>query len=167
MYLLLLWNVNMINTFEEFIDKFLQWSIDVAEQPQSTGHELCIYAKTTRLKKAYHFIDARVDTIHQVETFDRTKDIGIAWVGDEIDLDHYIGILLELRERNPDLTVMLSTSTTGLVKRGFTCAFIVHNKNDFYKKQKHLYNIGYYSIYPEKFQKKMEDLYKNDNKSSE
>lgn len=86
---------------------------------------------------------------------------------DDIDLEQYIRILLELRERNPDLTIMLSTTTTGLVKHSFTCAFILHNKIDFCKRQKHLYNIGYYSIYPEKFQKQMEELYKNDNKSSE
>lgn len=153
--------------FEEFTKKFLQWSIDVAEQTQPNGYELCVYAKATRLQNAYHFIDARTDTINQVETFDKTKDIGIAWVGDDIDLEQYIRILLELRERNPDLTIMLSTTTTGLVKHSFTCAFILHNKIDFCKRQKHLYNIGYYSIYPEKFQKQMEELYKNDNKSSE
>ncbi len=152
----------MDNEFNNFIERFLQWSIDTVEKTQEHGMPLCVYAKKTRLSNLYQFIDAREDMISQIETFDNSKDIGVAWLGDVIDIERVNANLAVLRNRNLDLTIMLSTPNTGFITSSFTHSVVIHNKIDFNKKRLHLYDIGYYSIYPTHFQNIIRDICKNE-----
>ena len=89
--------------FQEFQDKFLEWTENEIEAKKLDGFPICPFARKARLQNKIQFIDARTNTPSTYDTFDKeTYEIGIAWV-DGCDMDQVETIIEDQMQKHPDL----------------------------------------------------------------
>lgn len=138
-----------IKSFKEFKEKFLKWSIDEVEPLQQNNYHVCPYATNARKCNAIHFIDGRVNFLKQIETFDASNDIGVVWLGDNINVEKLTDKLKTVAENNPHLIYLWSTPSTSYIKQNFTNTIVIHKRSDYFRKQRTLYESGHYEQYPE------------------
>lgn len=136
-----------IKSFDEFKEQFLNWSINEIEVLQENKQHVCPYATQARKNNKIHFIDGRSDLKTQLKTFDITNEVGIVWLGNEVDNRKINKIIKDTKINNPNLVYFFSTPTTSHIKQNFTNTIVIHNKSDYLKKQRVLYETGYYDQY--------------------
>lgn len=140
-------------TLEEFSNKFLLWTEEKIESKKSDGWPVCPYARRARLTDAIQFIDSRND-VASFETFDRDRyEIGICYLGDDADISLIEPVLLDLKEKNPDLLYFTSTPTSGFFAQNFTKCVFIQLANDITEKRDYLHTTNYYASWPEEYYK--------------
>ncbi len=142
--------------FDDFINKFLQWTEETIEKPRSDldAQPICPFARKARLQKKIQFIDAR-DSLEHVKTFDKEKfEIGIVWLGDIDDLEPVEKFCEEHMEANPELLLFTSTRDSGHFTKNFTDCIFVQLRGDILKKREYLKNkTDYYKNWPDEYYK--------------
>lgn len=138
-----------IKNFKEFKDQFLKWSIDEVEPLQQNNYHVCPYATNARKRNSIHFIDGRGNFLKQIETFDSSNEMGVVWLGDNINVQKLTDKLKTVAVNNPHLIYLLSTPSTSYIKQNFTNTVVIHRRSDYFRKQRNLYESGYYNQYPE------------------
>lgn len=151
----------MINDFSDFVEKFWKWEANL-EIPTDRSWPACPYARAARLENKVELIDARED-MNKISDFDRNMDIGIAWLGDEIDLEKKRAQLDVLRKKNPDLDLMISRpGGRASLAPNFTNTVVIHRSDDLLKRRRALYEAGYYQDYPEGIHReRMDEMFSN------
>ena len=104
--------------------KFLEWTENVIEQKKDDGFAICPFAKKARLDNKIQFIDCTIATSELLE-FDKAKyEIGIAWLGDDVNMAIIDEVLELYKAENPDLLYFTSTTDSGYFAKNFTnCVF--------------------------------------------
>jgi hypothetical protein len=135
--------------FEQFTDKFLQWTVEKIEAKKSDGFPVCPYARRARLTNKIQFIDARNNLTNQLEIFDDEKyEIGIGWLGEHVDLTVVQSTLEQLSEKYPDLLYFISTPTSGYFAKNFTNCVFIQLRADILEKRSALHLTTYYNSWP-------------------
>lgn len=138
--------------FEEFTNKFLTWTIEKIEAKKFDGFPVCPYAKFARLNDKIQFLDGRDNVRLSLEKFDDQKyEIGVCWLGDDIDTDTVMPILNELSEKNPELLYFVSTPTSGFFAQNFTKCVFIQLKGDILEKRAALHKTSYYASWPAEY----------------
>lgn len=111
--------------FQEFQNKFLEWTENEIEAKKLDGFPVCPFARKARLQNKIQFIDARDNQMDTYELFDRdTYEIGIAWV-DGCDMREVEEMCTALTKKHTDLLYFTSTTSSGHFVKNFTnCVFI-------------------------------------------
>lgn len=146
-------------TFEDFKKQFMHWSELSVEAKKSDGFPVCPYAKFARLNNKVQFLDAResIDALHDFD--DTSYEIGIAWIGDNVDVDSVEIQLQIFKEQYPHLLYFTSTPASGHFAKNFTNCVFIQLRNDILEKRNQLHNTQYYDSWPEFYYKLiMEDL---------
>lgn len=135
-------------TFDDFIAAFLDWSEKHIETKKSDGFSTCPFARKARLQNKIQFIDARADTLTNLQTFnDADYEIGIAWV-DTADMSDVEKICEELSEKNTHLLYFTSTTDSGYFVKNFTNCVFIQLKRDILEKRAVLKKTDYYNSWP-------------------
>lgn len=141
-------------TFQEFTNKFLEWTEQKIEAKKPDGFPVCPYARRARLTNKIQFIDSRTSPRDSFEEFNKEKfEIGICYLGETIDLAAIELILLELNEKYPDLLYFTSTPDSGYFEKNFTNCVFIQLAGDILEKRDQLHSIGYYKSWPEFYYK--------------
>lgn len=141
-------------TFEEFQERFLKWTEEVIEAKKSDGFPICPFARKARLQNKIQFINATNDVISSLETFDKSQfEIGIAWIGENPEMDYIESELYLLSKKNPDLLYFTSTTESGHFAKNFTNCVFIQLRNDIMEKRKYLHTTSYYNNWPEEYYK--------------
>ena len=134
--------------FQEFQDKFLEWTEEVIEAKKLDGFPICPFARKARLQNKIQFIDARDNQVSSYETFDKEKfEIGIAWVNG-CDISEVEKIIELQMEKHYDLLYFTSTTTSGHFAKNFTDCVFIQLRNDLEEKRKYLHTTRYYESWP-------------------
>lgn len=140
--------------FETFQMKFLEWTEKSVESKKSDGFSVCPYAKKARLENKIQFINAMSNTIDQLQSFDKEKfEIGIAWLGDNTDMQTVEYELEILRQKNPDLLYFTSTPDSGYFVQNFTNCVFIQLQQDIMHRRQQLHTTKYYDSWPEYYYK--------------
>lgn len=140
--------------FETFQMKFLEWTEKSVESKKSDGFSVCPYAKKARLENKIQFINAMSNTIDQLQSFDKEKfEIGIAWLGDNTDMQTVEYELEILRQKNPDLLYFTSTPNSGYFVQNFTNCVFIQLQQDIMHRRQQLHTTKYYDSWPEYYYK--------------
>jgi hypothetical protein len=140
----------MDNKFQQFKDKFIDWSIQNVEIKKPDGWLVCPYAKSARISNSIQFIDARNDLVKAIQSYDTQYQIGIAWLGDSVSNQERQSIRKILASDAIDESIVCllsapdSRSTTVMAVSYYV---ILHSKSDFLKKRRYLFEQGYYENY--------------------
>lgn len=150
-----------MNTMSEFKEKFWKWELN-SEKIQDSGWPICPFAKAARLENKIQFFDAR-NSLECVNNFDRSNDIGVAWLGETVNEKNIKQELEKLRENNKDLDILFSRpGGQAVLNPNFTNVLIIHNADDIMRKRRHIYEAGYYDFYPSfEYKQEMDDLWKD------
>jgi hypothetical protein len=146
-------------TFDDFKKKFLAWSEEKIETKKDDGFPVCPYARFARLNNKVQFLDARdsLDVLHDFD--DSTYEIGIAWLGDDANVDLVDSALYTYKEAHPQLLYFTSTPTSGHFAKNFTKCVFIQLRGDILEKRSQLHNTKYYESWPDFYYKMiMEDL---------
>jgi len=134
--------------FQEFQDKFLEWTEEVIEAKKLDGFPICPFARKARLQNKIQFIDARDNQISSYEQFDKeTFEIGIAWV-DGCNISEVEKIIELQMEKHHDLLYFTSTTTSGHFAKNFTDCVFIQLRDDLVEKRKYLHTTRYYESWP-------------------
>ena len=99
-------------TFDTFIATFLTWTESSVEAKKDDGYPVCPFARKARLQDKIQFIDARSFSEYELLTFDKERyEIGIAWMGDDVDSDAMETLAKQMEEKTPDLFYFTSIKT--------------------------------------------------------
>lgn len=142
-------------TFDDFINKFLQWTEQTIEKPRSDldNQPICPFARKARLQKKIQFIDAR-DSLEQIKTFDKEKfEIGIVWLGDQDNMEPVEKFCKDHMNTNPDLLLFTSTRGSGHFAKNFTDCVFVQLRKDILSKREFLKTTDYYDNWPDEYYK--------------
>ncbi len=136
-------------TFELFQERFLKWTEETIEAKQDNGFPICPFARKARLQNKIQFINALTDVSGSLESFDKQKyQIGIAWLGDHVDMRSVEIELETLRKQNPDLLYFTSTTDSGFFAKNFTNCVFIQLVSDIMEKRKYLHTTKYYKDWP-------------------
>ena len=139
--------------FQEFQDKFLEWTETEIESKKLDGFPVCPFARKARLQNKIQFIDARDNQMDTYELFDMdTYEIGIAWV-DGCDMRKVEEMCSSLTEKHPDLLYFTSTTKSGHFVKHFTNCVFIQLRDDINEKRKYLHTTKYYDSWPEEYYK--------------
>lgn len=139
--------------FNQFIDKFIEWTISDVEAKKIDGFPVCPFARKARLTNAIQFLDCRDNLISSYEKFDKnTYEIAIGWV-DGQDITDVQLILDQLSKKNPDLLYFTSTPDSGYFVQNFTNCVFIQLRDDLESKRKTLHQTTYYDSWPEQYYK--------------
>ena len=119
--------------FEEFKERFIEWSISSIEKG------ICPFAKKARLENKIQFLDW---SENENEQFDQDNyQIAIAWTDDRIvNIPH-----------TESLYYFTSTKDSGYFAKNFTNCVFIQKKNDIDEKRTMLHDIGYYDNWPREY----------------
>ena len=135
-------------TFEEFCNSFLKWTEEVIEAKKADGFPICPFARKARLQNKIQFIDTR-SNLNQLRLFDdQVYEIGIAWLGDDIDMDTVEQSIELYRQDNPDLLYFTSSTESGLFAKNFTNCIFIQKRDDIMEKREYLHTTKYYDNWP-------------------
>jgi hypothetical protein len=137
----------ILNNFENFKEKFVGWSFAV-EEKQSNNLPVCPYAKHARVTNNLQFFDGRENLKECFLNYTGETDMGVVWLGDNIDSKTVNSTLKEQRKIKPNIVYFLSTANSGYISKSFTNTIIMHRYDDYLIKQRSLYEQGYYEMYP-------------------
>ena len=141
-------------TFTEFKDQFLKWTEEVIEAKKLDGFPICPFARKARLQNKIQFINATTEFLDQIESFDKEQyEIGIAWLGDSVNMKVVEYELDYLRHKHPDLLYFTSTTESGYFAKNFTNCVFIQLHDDIMEKRKYLHKSGYYDSWPEWYYK--------------
>lgn len=139
--------------FQEFQDRFLEWTETEIEAKKLDGFPVCPFARKARLQNKIQFIDARDNQMDTYELFDKdTYEIGIAWV-DGCDMCEVEEMCTSLTEKHPDLLYFTSTTKSGYFVKNFTNCVFIQLRDDINEKRKFLSTTTYYDSWPEEYYK--------------
>ena len=139
--------------FQEFQDKFLEWTETEIEAKKLDGFPVCPFARKARLQNKIQFIDARDNQMDTYELFDKdTYEIGIAWV-DECDMREVEEMCTSLTEKHSDLLYFTSTTKSGHFVKNFTNCVFIQLRGDINEKREFLHTTKYYDSWPEEYYK--------------
>jgi hypothetical protein len=134
--------------FQEFQDKFLEWTEEEIEAKKLDGFPICPFARKARLQNKIQFIDARNNLASSYDTFDKeTYEIGIAWV-DGCDMSEVEKIIELQATKDTDLLYFTSTTTSGHFTKNFTNCVFIQLRGDLEEKRKYLHTTKYYDSWP-------------------
>lgn len=135
-------------TFDEFVSAFLSWSEEHIETKKDDGFSTCPFARKARLQNKIQFIDARTNTLDNLESFNKDDyEIGIAWV-DSVDMTTVEKICSDLSEKNTHLFYFTSTTDSGYFVKNFTNCVFIQLKCDILEKRAVLKKTDYYNSWP-------------------
>lgn len=139
--------------FQEFQNKFLEWTENEIEAKKLDGFPICPFARKARLQNKIQFIDARDNQSDTYETFDKDQyEIGIAWV-DGCDMDQVEFVIEQQMQKHQDLLYFTSTTTSGHFAKNFTNCVFIQLRDDLTEKRKYLHTTKYYESWPEEYYK--------------
>ena len=134
--------------FQEFQNKFLEWTENEIEAKKLDGFPICPFARKARLQNKIQFIDARDNQSDTYETFDKNQyEIGIAWV-DGCDMDQVESVIEQQMKKHNDLLYFTSTTTSGHFAKNFTNCVFIQLRDDLTEKRKYLHTTKYYDSWP-------------------
>ena len=134
--------------FQEFQNKFLEWTETEIEAKKLDGFPICPFARKARLQNKIQFIDARDNQSDTYETFDKDQyEIGIAWV-DGCDMDEVESVIEQQMQKHEDLLYFTSTTTSGHFAKNFTNCVFIQLRDDLTEKRKYLHTTKYYDSWP-------------------
>jgi len=134
--------------FQEFQNKFLEWTENEIEAKKLDGFPICPFARKARLQNKIQFIDARDNQSNTYETFDKDQyEIGIAWV-DGCDMDQVESVIEQQMQKHNDLLYFTSTTTSGHFAKNFTNCVFIQLRDDLTEKRKYLHTTKYYDSWP-------------------
>ena len=134
--------------FQEFQNKFLEWTETEIEAKKLDGFPICPFARKARLQNKIQFIDARDNQSDTYETFDKDHyEIGIAWV-DGCDMDEVESVIEQQMQKHEDLLYFTSTTTSGHFAKNFTNCVFIQLRDDLTEKRKYLHTTKYYDSWP-------------------
>ena len=134
--------------FQEFQNKFLEWTETEIEAKKLDGFPICPFARKARLQNKIQFIDARDNQSDTYETFDKDQyEIGIAWV-DGCDMDEVEFVIEQQMQKHEDLLYFTSTTTSGHFAKNFTNCVFIQLRDDLTEKRKYLHTTKYYDSWP-------------------
>jgi len=134
--------------FQEFQNKFLEWTENEIEAKKLDGFPICPFARKARLQNKIQFIDARDNLIQSYETFDKEiYEIGIAWV-DGCNMSEVETIIEQQMQKHNDLLYFTSTTTSGHFAKNFTNCVFIQLRDDLTEKRKYLHTTKYYDSWP-------------------
>lgn len=134
--------------FQEFQNKFLEWTENEIEAKKLDGFPICPFARKARLQNKIQFIDARDNQSDTYETFDKDQyEIGIAWV-DGCDMDQVESVIEQQMQKHNDLLYFTSTTTSGHFAKNFTNCVFIQLRDDLTEKRKYLHTTKYYDSWP-------------------
>lgn len=140
-------------TFQDFQDTFLKWTEEVIEAKKPDGFPICPFARKARLQNKIQFIDARNDSMNNLESFDKENyEIGIAWV-DGCDMIDMEALTVQLKEKHPDLLYFTSTTDSGHFAKNFTNCIFIQLHDDIMSKRQYLHTTKYYDNWPDFYYK--------------
>jgi len=133
--------------------KFLEWTENVIEQKKDDGFAICPFAKKARLDNKIQFIDCTIATSELLE-FDKEKyEIGIAWLGDDVNMAIIDEVLELYKAENPDLLYFTSTIDSGYFAKNFTNCVFIQLRGDIDNRREQLHKTKYYDSWPEHYYK--------------
>jgi len=133
--------------------KFLEWTENVIEQKKDDGFAICPFAKKARLDNKIQFIDCTIATSELLE-FDKEKyEIGIAWLGDDVNMAIIDEVLELYKAENPDLLYFTSTTDSGYFAKNFTNCVFIQLRGDIDNRREQLHKTKYYDSWPEHYYK--------------
>lgn len=136
-------------TFDTFIATFLTWTESAVEAKKDDGYPVCPFARKARLQDKIQFIDARSFSEYELLTFDKERyEIGIAWMGDDVDSEAMEALAKQMEETNPDLFYFTSTNKSGHFVKNFTNCIFIQLKGDIMEKRGYLKGTKYYDSWP-------------------
>jgi hypothetical protein len=139
--------------FDIFQMKFLEWTENVIEQKKDDGFAICPFAKKARLDNKIQFIDCTIATSELLE-FDKEKyEIGIAWLGDDVNMAIIDEVLELYKAENPDLLYFTSTTDSGYFAKNFTNCVFIQLRGDIDNRREQLHKTKYYDSWPEHYYK--------------
>lgn len=148
--------------FETFKNNFLTWTENEIESKKLDGFPICPFARKARLQNKIQFIDARENKPLDYELFDMdTYEIGIAWLGDDADIESVESVLEPLREKHQDLFYFLSTPGSGAFASNFTGCVFIQLKQDILNKRDYLLKTDYYKSWNADYFNEITDLEKS------
>tara|TARA_B100000035_G_C21000592_1_gene554717 strand:- start:861 stop:1301 length:441 start_codon:yes stop_codon:yes gene_type:complete len=134
--------------FQEFQNKFLEWTENEIEAKKLDGFPICPFARKARLQNKIQFIDARDNQSDTYETFDKDQyEIGIAWV-DGCDMGQVESVIEQQMQKHNDLLYFTSTTTSGHFAKNFTNCVFIQLRDDLTEKRKYLHTTKYYDSWP-------------------
>tara|TARA_B100000900_G_scaffold413936_1_gene439138 strand:- start:2220 stop:2660 length:441 start_codon:yes stop_codon:yes gene_type:complete len=134
--------------FQEFQNKFLDWTENEIEAKKLDGFPICPFARKARLQNKIQFIDARDNKESSYETFDKEiYEIGIAWV-DGCDMNQVENTIEQQMQKHNDLLYFTSTTTSGHFAKNFTNCVFIQLRDDLTEKRKYLHTTKYYDSWP-------------------
>ena len=134
--------------FQEFQNKFLEWTENEIEAKKLDGFPICPFARKARLQNKIQFIDARDNLTQSYETFDKEiYEIGIAWV-DGCNMSEVETIIEQQMQKHNDLLYFTSTTTSGHFAKNFTNCVFIQLRDDLTEKRKYLHTTKYYDSWP-------------------
>ena len=134
--------------FQEFQNKFLEWTETEIESKKLDGFPICPFARKARLQNKIQFIDARDNQSDTYETFDKDQyEIGIAWV-DGCDMEQVESVIEQQMQKHEDLLYFTSTTTSGHFAKNFTNCVFIQLRDDLTEKRKYLHTTKYYDSWP-------------------
>jgi len=141
-------------TFQDFQDTFLKWTEEVIEAKKDDGFPICPFARKARLQNKIQFINATDEVYESLETFDKNSfEIGIAWIGEDVNMRIVDYALDRLRNKNKDLLYFISTTDSGYFAKNFTNCIFIQLYDDIMEKRKYLHTTKYYENWPEWYYK--------------
>ncbi len=139
--------------FDIFKMKFLEWTENVIEKKKDDGFAICPFAKKARLDNKIQFIDCTTAT-SELLAFDKEKyEIGIAWLGDSVNMDIIDEVLELYKAENPDLLYFTSTTDSGYFAKNFTNCVFIQLRGDIDNRRQQLHKTKYYDSWPEHYYK--------------
>ena len=139
--------------FDIFQMKFLEWTENVIEQKKDDGFAICPFAKKARLDNKIQFIDCTIAT-SELLTFNKEQyEIGIAWLGDSVNMAVVDEVLERYKAENPDLLYFTSTTDSGYFAKNFTNCVFIQLRGDINNRREQLHKTKYYDSWPEHYYK--------------
>ncbi len=86
-------------TFDTFVSTFLMWTEEKIEAKKDDGYPICPFARKARIQDKIQFIDARDFSEYNLSEFNKEKyEIGIAWMGDNVDVQALEDLAKQMEE---------------------------------------------------------------------
>jgi hypothetical protein len=155
--------------FEDFKAEFIEWSFD-AEKIQTNNLPLCPYAKHTRITNNVEFFDGRENLKECLLKYTGEKDMGVIWLGNNIDVEDVNIVLTEQQKINANIIYFLTEKNVvvqrynfGFISKSFTNTIIMHRYDDYLIKQRSLFEKKYYDQYPDNstIKQRVNQIYNN------
>ena len=140
--------------FEQFKINFTNWMINKLEVNKEDGYPTCPYAKTARVQDKVQFIDCQGPTPDNILEFDpRTKMVGVCYFGNDVDVTKLD--LNHIRELNPDLMYLTSTTTSGHFVQNISNVILVQIRSELLRRRASLHKTNYYDSWPAEYYKEI------------